>query len=295
MPTLKFKKEPGNQFNKNYGVNFNIDEYNSKARAFDDEEYGLNTTYQAEFIRLYKKAISNFIDGKITDFNPMKMLSDFETNVMGSYRKECIEKFDRNIDVPSGYGGLDKREMLTLMQEAVRDIPANRIQYAAQRYKGGDIRIRDMMAFSNEVLGKGVVDREKFATMVSYAEALKQVNESRSFVWRVFHPIRNRAEQRNAQTIADIIDKVGGGGGFALNEYGYMQALGDVENPDENRIGWVNDKVGAEVTKLNLDSESKAQKFSMSINEALEDNKTERSPYQRSSDVPSKSGRDFFN
>ena len=74
-----------------------------------------------------------------------------------------------------------------------------------------------------------------------------------------------------------------------------LQALGDVENPDENRIGWVNDKVGAEVTKLNLDSESKAQKFSMSISEVLEDDKTERSPYQRSSDVPSISGRDFFN
>lgn len=75
-------------------------------------------------------------------------------------------------------------------------------------YKNGDLSIRDMREYVKSLEASKMKD-EEIATAFQAAQALREVNEGRSFWWRVFHPFRNNAEKRDAKLIEDtIVEKI---------------------------------------------------------------------------------------
>ena len=243
-------------FNKAYGVDFSIDQFNMTARAYEDvvkkKGDGMNFIYKKMFTELYKKALGNYVDGKIYAFDSLKMFNEFENNIMAKYRGAL-----KNIDVavPKPYGGLDKKGIVTLMHNAIKDAPRDKITYSADRYKDGMLRIRDMMAFSNKALNDGNVEKDTIATIIGYVEALKEVNSRRSGLWRFFHPIRNNAEQRDAKNMEAIITKLTG---MNYANIQYTDAYIEAKNPSYSTVESVQDTLVDEIQKIEKEASNKA-------------------------------------
>ena len=77
-------------------------------------------------------------------------------------------------------------------------------------FDNGEIRIRDMVEYANSKTMYSKLDSSTTTIMASYAEALKNVNATRSFFWKVFHPFRNHAEKRDAKLIQSIVTEING-------------------------------------------------------------------------------------
>ena len=200
-----------NEFNTKYGVKFNVDEYVSKASKTSPNE-----ALKTMFADMYKKALRNHLGKEEVDKRSAEMFYEFNKNVISSLKAE-FNRENKKL-YPHKNAGMTKLERYRLMENAWNDIPKNDIDLVADKYKNGEIRIRDMVAYANEKEDYSKLDRITMTIMASYAEALKNVNASRSFLWKVFHPIRNNAEKRDAKLIQSIVTEKNG-------EYAYKSAV----------------------------------------------------------------------
>jgi hypothetical protein len=96
-----------------------------------------------------------------------------------------------------------------------------------------------MRAYAEQLSTKEVPTAEEIATLQIYATALSCANSERGFWWKVFHPVRNNAEQREAKSFQAQVDKLTGkadmegyvvNGGAKNNELVtlYSEAVDDV-------------------------------------------------------------------
>ena len=200
-----------NNFNTKYGVNFNLDEYVSKASKTSPNE-----ALKAMFANMYKKVLHSNLGKEEADKRSAEMFYDFNKNVISSLKVEFNTE-NKNL-YPHKNAGMSKLERYHLMESVWNDIPKNDTDLVADKYKNGEIRIRDMVAYATEKEDYSKLDRITMTIMASYAEALKNVNASRSFFWKVFHPIRNNAEKRDAKLIQSIVTEKNG-------EYAYKSAV----------------------------------------------------------------------
>lgn len=204
MPN-KFEQyqEQIDDFNYKYGLNFSLNSFDEKARVITEfaSAKGLDDLYRSTFINLYKKVLGNCIDTVIGEkkANPTEYYRDFE-GIMKIYR-DVVRKEHRDVPSPNG-GWKDKSEPLALMQKELDAIPKNKIDYAAERYTKGELRIRDMRGYVDllkraQVYLKSEEYVDSLAPLYCYKEALKKVHDRRSIGWTILNLPRYIGE-RNA-------------------------------------------------------------------------------------------------
>ena len=203
MPN-KFEKysEEIADFNWKYGLNFSLNSFDEKARVITEfaSAKDLNALYRSTFTNLYKKVLANCVDDIISPkrANPEEYYRDFE-NMMKIYR-DVVKKEGRDVPSPNG-GWTKKAEPLEVMQRELDAIPNHKVDYAIERYKKGELRIRDMRAYVDILKDRSaLLSRDQFvdslAPLYCYKEALKRVNSERSIGWRILNLPRFIGERR---------------------------------------------------------------------------------------------------
>lgn len=179
-------------FNKTYGVDISLSKIQSEAKKLNS----YNNALRAVFLEAYKKTVMKDLIKNEDDYLfSQNMFLEFNKSITNSLIDETPRR--KRVDLSANMGFKTSREAFDMLSETWNEIPSNQVDIVAENYKNGNIRIRDMVAFANTAK----FGERNNMIIASYAEALKKVNESRSFLWRVFHPFRNHAEQRDAKLI----------------------------------------------------------------------------------------------
>lgn len=199
MPTYLEKFNANIQaFNAKYKAAFNADALNAKAA-----QSGWNAAYW----HVYSDLASAIADRKLAGENLPSlhdMMSDYEEMLITPLRQQLKSEGKQ---APTPYGGIVGQKNLSLMvQNALENKEIYEYQEIAGRYMNGELRIRDMVALARASTSKeGPMSNAKAAEIYKYALALEHANAKRGFFWKIFHPFRNNAEQRDAALIKDMI------------------------------------------------------------------------------------------
>ena len=203
-------EETQQSFNEKYGVNFNIIEFNRQMRAMEDnfvgsqEDYDIH--YKMNFTKLMRRAFDNFVDNrlKIDEFDPKKMLSDFEEMVMKPYRAECSAK---SAISPSEEQWSDEKFYNRVNRE-FQDVPNEKWTYAVNRYMKGNLRVRDIRAYREQIDAEPGFPSEKvLSTLITYKCALEHGVNSRSRWFYIRHPFKSRAEIKELKEMKTLINR----------------------------------------------------------------------------------------
>lgn len=205
------------KFNKKYGVDFDIDEFDASISGLA-EIGGIensNQMYKMKFTELYKKAFENFVDRKIDGtFDFMEMINDFDKNIMEPYRNGEGKK------APKPYGGWKVSEYLASVDTYLNDMPLLKPLYAGQRYREGKLGMSDMRAYVNGLKKKDNVTSGELSTVDCYISALSEANESRSLISKILNPIGLIIEKIHLWLFKSYLEKQTGGPLSALDKGG---------------------------------------------------------------------------
>ena len=188
------------KFNKKYGVDFSM-------AAFKQAETKMNSNsaYKKMFADIYKKAIASYVDEKNNGFSLQEMLIDFD-KIMSTYRNDCKAQNINTSLLP--LGGWTPDEAIESLKEIPEAFNGSSASFAKDRYLSGKLPIREMMAYTEEAFANGKTPDIGVATVIaSYAKGLEEANKSRSFIWKVFHPIRNSAEKKYSKLMQNMISE----------------------------------------------------------------------------------------
>lgn len=199
-----------NDFNKKYNTTFSISKFAARVHEHKvlegDDPY--KTAYKTILVEFYKQAVKAQINGKVKEIDYTQFIMDLETPL--SIYIDDLKKEGEAKDVKT-FCGTKNIERITALKAAHENVPRTPTAVAVEEYKNGEMRIRDMVAFTKEVTADAEnIDAKNINRVVAFATALEQVNSSRSIMWRIFHPFRNNAEKRDAalmRKIAENADK----------------------------------------------------------------------------------------
>ena len=252
----KLSNETIKDFNERYGVNVSVDKYLAEAKRTSP-----NDALKSIFSEAYKMAVINELSRNSTDFKSQNMFKDFSEMVIDSLIWELpLNKKP----TPDKNAGLSKLDSYKLMEETWNTLPNNTIDAVVENYKNGNIRIRDMVEYAKS-LEFANADNDQLNMLASYSEALKKVNESRSFIWKVFHPIRNNAEKRDSKLIENMAKK-------HTTEIGYNVAVSaakyELSNVTELKDTTIKNVLGVEnVMDYNPENDRELTKEELKSNE----------------------------
>ena len=199
------------EFNRRYGVKFDIEEFDGSVSSLDDYaggKSGVDDMYRVTFSLLYKKAFANFIDHRMEgemDFG--RMISEFDATIMEPYRQFCREQ---GRTPPTVYGGWTVNTYLKSVENHMKDLPEDKLAYAATRYSKGQLPMRDMRVYVEQLKNTPDPSSQQLATLLCYTQALKTANEQRTTgeAWR--HPFRHWAEKRHVKAFETLLrEKLG--------------------------------------------------------------------------------------
>lgn len=229
------------KFNKKYGVNFDIDEFDASISGLS-EIGGIDNAdqmYKMKFTELYKKAFENFVDRKIDGtFDFMEMINEFEKNIMEPYREE------KGKGAPKPYGGWKVSDYLTNVDAYLNDMPLFKPQYAEQRYRDGKLGMGDMRAYVNELKKKDNVTPGELSTVDCYISALSQANENRSLISKILNPIGLLIEKIHLWILRSYLEKQTGGPLSALDQGGNEKYKEICEISNDGLIAKARETVG---------------------------------------------------
>ena len=191
-----------NNFNKFYGVNVSFSKIQADAKTLNS----VTAALRASFIDAYKTALlKDLIKRDGEDFRAQDMFEDFRRDIIQNFINET--PYSRRANISKNLGCKTADEVYGMLQNVWENIPRNQVEAVMENYLNGNIRIRDMVA----VAGRFNVDnKHQQNELASYAKALKAVNDTRPLWWRIIHPFRNNAEQREAKNIEAILrDRLG--------------------------------------------------------------------------------------
>lgn len=184
-------------FNSKHGCNLSLDAYEAKAREYmaDSPKVAYDLAYKDIFASIYRQAaVNSVINNKA--FSGKNMLDEFENNIMRGYSIACKEQGENiNLKPYAGMSGVERAEFL---KNRLNEFPNNKLAACRELYNNGGITIEDMENYINSI-GTKEIDRNKAAMMAAFASVLEEANNSRSFIWKVGHPLKNSSEQRVAE------------------------------------------------------------------------------------------------
>jgi hypothetical protein len=201
-----------NSFNEDYGLDFSFKKFEVKLYQNQNLPALFGTsmnrdaaltvegqTYINQFSSLYKTAVSNVFEKKVESFNIEEMMNRY-VELMDGFKAAYKEQGQELPKWPKNSVLLEGTE------KSMQDFPKDSISYIADKYLKGEVRLRDMRAFTEQLQVESTPVLNDVVQVLQCAKAIQQVNDQRSFWWRVFHPIQNRAEQRNAKMMQDYVD-----------------------------------------------------------------------------------------
>ena len=227
MPTDFSKvEERARKFNEDYGLDFSYQEFEYTVQRHKNLEDGLsignggvsveNQFYLSRFGQMHRKAMNNYIDGKISSFNNEQMLKDY-IRLMNGYSATYREQHPE-VKLQPWYNGL--KLINKINDENMVPGQSSRTTYAKERYLEGKLPLREMRAYC-EQLGRqeGGPTKDQLAAIASYAEAIKEVKEEHPWYYKFIHPVRNNAEQRDLKTLKDFVKARCGGTEEAYEDF----------------------------------------------------------------------------
>lgn len=197
MPELNEIKSKVASFNSTYGLHFDIESFIRKSKGFTNGSTIKN--FNKNYYKTVKQLADQFTEakknGNFIGTNTVCEMFDAFEEIIDDYRNEC-KKEDSQL-YPAEHGGKSRVVYADYFQGLIDKMPTTIVDEVVEKYKRGEIRIRDMVAQARRLENNEAVlgAAQELAANVL---ALKKVNESRSALWRFFHPFRNNAEKREA-------------------------------------------------------------------------------------------------
>ena len=184
-------------FNKMYGVNVSFSKIQSDAKTLNS----VTAALRVSFIDAYKTALmKDLIKKEGESFSAQNMFKDFRQDIIQNFINET--PYIRRANISKNLNCKTSDEVYGMLQNVWENIPKNQVEAVMENYLNGNIRIRDMVAVAGRFNAHSKHQQNELA---SYAKALKAVNDTRPLWWRIIHPFRNNAEQREAKNIEAIL------------------------------------------------------------------------------------------
>ena len=190
MPVSQLLEKNAKRFCLKYSCDFDFEVFESRVEEFTFLRplVGWSDAYKETFECLYKNTLKKVVLGFAdTNIDAEAMLDDFEYTLIRPY----VEKSKKEIK-HKPYAGMDKISRIAYLESITKEVPSNLIELYTEKYKKGELTIKEIKASSNsdKIEGKSYVD------IAAYLKALENVNNERSFIWRAIHPLKNSAEKR---------------------------------------------------------------------------------------------------
>lgn len=264
-------------FNDRYHTGFSYSNFHSKLKTFErlDSKNAAAIVYKGTLGAVLKDALiiacnteRNSREGENSAVDLMTVVKDFEEYLMKPFVQECRAAKEK--PYPKPYGGMNEKQRIELVERVLQVAPKNDVALTEQAYMSGQIRLRDMREAVNDMpfADGGALDRTQIQRIATFMLAIENVNKGRTFWWRVIHPIRNNAEQRDAKELRTLLNSFGNGvlnsaTALAVKEYKTLEltrgslnvAKTEIENEkNANRIENVNPR-----DSIKVDLKGKAQ------------------------------------
>ena len=204
------------EFNTKYRTNFSYSGFMGKARTLEKlkSKDTANVVYKGTLAGVLKDAMVNACslertanDGAVHAVDLQSVAEEFEYYLMQPFVMEC--KSAGEALYPQPYGGMSEEQRIELAEHVLSASPKNDAELTEKAYLKGEISIDDMRAVTNEIDFTNSVSEADLKRVGSFMLALANANKSRSFVWKVFHPIKNYIEKRDAKEMRTRLSALG--------------------------------------------------------------------------------------
>lgn len=234
MPiNLKALDKRANEFNNRYHTNFSYSGFYSKCKTFArlEPKRAADVVYKGTLGTLLKEVLITACDRERVAKDISKcavdlqaVVNDFEEYLMIPFIKECKQAGEK--PYPKHYGGMTEEQRIELVEHVVNASPKNDVELTEMAYKKGQIRIRDLREIVGDMNFTDGVKDSQLHRIGTFMIALENVNNSRSFWWRL-NPLnwgRNNAEKREAKEFRTLLNSFGNNAlerakSLALREY----------------------------------------------------------------------------
>lgn len=191
-------------FNKRFGTSISLKKIHSEARRLGSYDTALRNIFCGEYRKVLLKDLM-FANSE-NNMSP-RMLNEFNDNIVNVLLTEAPNASEVGLSVDMGHRSLEEKFSMveSILNEhdpntdAPEGTPKTPIDVFTKNYMNGNVKIQDMLNFVNTYDPQDKNMKVSPVTLVSCASALRRANESRSFLWKVFHPIKNYSEQKYAR------------------------------------------------------------------------------------------------
>ena len=253
-------EEQVKSFNDTFKVDFSYEDFETRTKRLDalSENFSIkhrtsseDGTYRGILSSLFQQLIRNHGEGKVASVNPAELADAFE-KLMDNYRQVNPKK------CPAKNGGWKESEKNREFMEIAQKMSKDKSDYVRDQYLAGRRPLRQMRDELVTIRSSGdKASAEQLANAILMEKALDKTVKSRSFVWKVFHPIRNRAEKRDLKNLKTYVENA--------KNYSNFGKADELANADvtAHTIAELHEAIGPEVKK----SETKIDKEQVFRNE----------------------------
>ena len=265
------------EFNEQYRTSFNYSDFYSKLKTINrlTTDNAADIVYKGTLGTVLKDAMvaachsrGSAKRGERGAVDLMDVVKNFEEYLMQPFVNEC--KTAGENPYPKPYGGMTRMQRIELVERMLNTTPKNDVELTERAYLKGQIRLRDIrenvgdMPFAG---GRGV-DTHQLQRIGAFMLAIENVNKSRPLWWRIIHPFRNNAEQRDAKELRTVLNSFGGNAfniatSLAMKEYKTLEVTKEsvnnakLELEAEKREKLIKNAEEKDSIEVNLDSEIK--------------------------------------
>jgi hypothetical protein len=143
-------------------------------------------------------------EGENSAVDLLAIVEDFETYLMQPYVGECKSSGERLY--PKPYGGMNAKQRLELVDHVLSVTPKNDVEMTEKAYQSGAIHLHQIREDVNDMDITDRVTAHQLKRIGTFMLALENTHSSRSFWWKVRHPIKSNAEQRDAKELRTLLN-----------------------------------------------------------------------------------------
>ena len=270
-------EERAKEFNEQYLTSFNYSDFYSKLKTINrlTTDNAADIVYKGTLGTVLKDAMvaachsrGSAKRGERGAVDLMDVVKNFEEYLMQPFVNEC--KTEGEKPYPKPYGGMTRMQRIELVEHMLNTTPKNDVELTERAYLKGQIRLRDIRENVNDMpfaVGKEI-DTHQLKRIGAFMLAIENVNKSRPLWWRIIHPFRNNAEQRDAKELRTVLNSFGGNAfevakSLAVKEYETLKVTKEsvqnakLELEAEKREKLIKNAEEKDSVEVKLDSEIK--------------------------------------
>ena len=265
------------EFNSIYRTSFNYSDFYSKLKTLNrlTTDNAADIVYKGTLGTVLKDAMvaachsrESAKRGERGPVDLMDVVKNFEEYLMQPFVNECKTAGEK--PYPKPYGGMTRMQRIELVEHMLNTTPKNDVELTERAYLKGQIRLRDIRENVNDMpfaVGKEI-DTHQLKRIGAFMLAIENVNKSRPLWWRIIHPFRNNAEQRDAKELRTVLNSFGGNAlevakSLAVKEYETLKVTKEsvqnakLELEAEKREKLIKNAEEKDSVEVKLDSEIK--------------------------------------